>query len=277
MCTAPPIVRQVRTLASGSSGNATFARLGQTRLLIDVGVSMTALDSALAEIDESVDDLAAVVVTHEHTDHVSGLERLIRRRPELPIFATPGTFRALQLTGCDARRIRPGKKVGTIGGVDIIPFAVSHDAAEPVGVRLEAGDFAMGIATDLGEWSHEVAEALHGCPLVVVEANHDTRMLATGPYPPFLRRRVASRRGHLDNRQTRTLLARIADPVLECVVLAHLSETNNEPGLAHAAAADALDGAPVTIVVADRRTPGPLLEPANDAVFDGPPRQLALF
>lgn len=268
--------RKVRVLASGSSGNATFVRLGETRILVDAGVSLSALESALDEIDESVDGLSAVLITHEHGDHVSGLGRLLKARPELPVLATSGTLRAMKLTGADTRRIRAGK-IRPWAGVDIIPFTVSHDAAEPVGVRFEAGDFALAIATDLGFWSDEVADALHGCPFIVVEANHDPEMLFRGPYPPFLKRRVSSRRGHLSNGQARSLLDRIVDPALECVVLAHLSETNNTSELAHRSVADVLQGSNVRVVVARPRAASEVFEPTGRAVFEGPPRQLSLF
>ena len=126
-------------------------------------------------------------------------------------------------------------------------------------------------------WSDEVADCLHGCPFIVVESNHDPQMLFDGPYPSFLKRRVSSRRGHLSNVQTRALLDRIADPVLDCVVLAHLSESNNTPELAHAAVAGALAGSDVRVVVAAPRAPSEAFEPRGQATFEGPPRQLCLF
>ncbi len=268
--------RKVRILASGSSGNSMFVRLGETRLLVDVGIGIKVLEERLAELGESLDTLGAVVLTHEHSDHVSGLSKLLKRRPELPVLATAGTIRAAKLGRADVRRIKAGK-VRRWGGVDVCPFRVSHDAAEPVGLRFEAGDFAMALATDLGFWNDEVAEALHGCPLVIVEANHDPVMLARGPYPAFLRRRVAGRTGHLSNRQARELLDRIADPTLQQVVLTHLSETNNDVDLAHREVTQGLVGSDVSVVVAVPRQPTQLFEPEGRAVFDGPPRQLALF
>lgn len=270
------MVRKVRMIASGSSGNCTFVRLGDTRLLIDVGVSLRRVEAALQEFGESVAALSAVVITHEHSDHVSGLPRLLARYPDLPILATSGTLRALDLPGAvDVLRLKAGR-ARTLPGVDIIPFAVSHDAAEPIGLRLEAGEFAMGIATDLGVWTDEVVEALHGCPFVIVESNYDPEMLHHGPYPEFLKRRVASSRGHLANGQARALLARIADPVMECVVLAHLSEKNNTAALALRSANAVLAGGGVRVCAAGRKG-SELFEPGGTAVFGGPPRQLNLF
>lgn len=267
--------RKVRVIASGSSGNSTFIRLGETRLLVDAGVSLTRIRDALEEIGESLDDLGAVVITHEHGDHVSGLEPLLRAVPELPVLATSGTLRAMKARGLDARRLKAGKPKHW-GGLDLLPFTVSHDAEEPIGLRIEASSFAMAIATDLGFWTDEVAAAMHGCPLVIVEANHDPAMLERGPYPRFLKRRVAGRKGHLANSQARALLDRIADPCIEQVVLAHMSLKNNTAELAYRAAAEVL-GDEVDIVVATKDHPTKLLEPSGDAVFDGPPRQLALF
>lgn len=269
------MTRTVQILASGSSGNSTFIRLGETRLLIDVGLSMKRLRQSLEASGESVDDLSAVLLTHEHSDHVSGLNGLLKKRPDLPVLATRGTLRKLELSAADTRRIRAGK-IKRWADIDVVPFTVSHDAAEPVGLRLEWGEFAIGIATDLGCWSEEVAEALHGCPFIVVEANHDPDMLRRGPYPQFLKRRVCGQRGHLDNGQTRALLDRVADPCIKTVVLAHLSETNNTAALATDAAADVFGDA-VDIVVGTPRKAGAPIDALGRAVFSGPPRQLDLF
>lgn len=269
------LTRKVRILASGSSGNSIFVRLGETRFLVDAGISYTRIRKRLDAIGESVDELSAVIITHEHGDHVTGLKQLVKKQPELPILATAGTLRALKVRGIDARRLKPGtpRRWSTI---DIVGFNVSHDAEEPIGVRLETGDFAMAIATDLGFWTDEVADALTGCPLVVAEANHDLEMLRMGPYPQFLKRRVSGRYGHLCNAQLRTLLDRVAGPSLKTVVLSHLSETNNTSDHAYAAAQKALaDGC--DIVVAQPGEAGPVLEPKGTATFEGAPRQLGLL
>lgn len=268
------MTRKVQTLASGSSGNATFVQLGETRFLVDAGISLTRIEKALTGLGESIDQLSAVLLTHEHGDHVAGLDRLLKKRPDLPVLATAGTLQALKLRRIDARRLKPGKPHHW-ANLDIVPFQVSHDAEEPVGLRIEAGAFAMGFCTDLGFWTDEVVDAIRGCPFLLVEANHDPDMLRRGPYPRFLKRRVSGRRGHLANAQAQQLFERVADPCIETVVLAHLSETNNTTDLAHAAAHNVFADE-VNIVVAGPN-PGPLLDLEGEAVFDGPPRQLALF
>jgi phosphoribosyl 1,2-cyclic phosphodiesterase len=269
------LTRKVRILASGSSGNSIFVRLGETRILVDAGISYTRIKKRLAAIDESVDELSAVVVTHEHSDHVTGLKQLFKKQPELPLLATRGTLRALKVRGVDTRRLKPGTPMRW-STIDVVGFNVSHDAEEPIGVRIETGDFAMAVCTDLGFWTDEVAEALTGCPFVVAEANHDLQMLRAGPYPQFLKRRVSGRYGHLSNAQLRALLDRIAGPGLETVVLSHLSDTNNTSEHAYAAAHKAL-GDDVELIVAQPGEAGQVLEPTGTARFAGPPRQLGLF
>ena len=269
------LTRKVRILASGSSGNSIFVRLGDTRVLVDAGISYTRIRKRLEAIDESVGQLSAVLITHEHGDHVTGLKQLLKKNPDLPVIATAGTIRSLKMHGIDTRRITPGTPLQW-STIDVIGFNVSHDAEQPIGVRLETGDFAMAIATDLGFWTDEVAEALTGCPFIVAEANHDLEMLRMGPYPQFLKRRVSGRYGHLCNAQLRTLLDRVAGPALETVVLSHLSETNNTCEHAYRAANKALaDGC--ELLVAKPGEAGPLLEPRGTAAFEGAPRQLGLF
>jgi phosphoribosyl 1,2-cyclic phosphodiesterase len=269
------VTRKVRVLASGSSGNSIFVRLGETRILVDAGISYTRIRKRLDAIDESVADLSAVVVTHEHSDHVTGLKQLFKKHPDLPLLTTAGTLRALKVRGVDARRLRPGKPLRW-RTIDVVGFNVSHDAEEPIGVRLETGDFAMAVATDLGFWTDEVVEALDGCPFVVAEANHDLQMLRTGPYPRFLKRRVSGRYGHLSNMQLQALLDRVANPCLQTVVLSHLSDTNNTSEHAYRAAREVL-GDDVELIVAQPGEAGAVLRPAGTARFNGRPRQLGLF
>ncbi len=238
-------------LASGSSGNALFVDAGGTRLLIDAGLPGAELLGRLTAIGERIEDIDAVLVTHEHGDHSRGLPDLAAMRLRMQILATEGTVRAAgpRIAPCfSPGRMRSGDPL-MIGGLRILPFGVSHDAAEPIGFRLGAGDWTAGIATDLGEASPEVRRALAGCRAIVIESNHDPELLRTGHYPPYLKRRVASRAGHLSNRQMQSLLGDVAGPRLEHVILVHLSRKNNSPERAEAAAREALRGVSETALI----------------------------
>lgn len=286
----------LRVLASGSSGNALLVRLGETRLLIDAGLHYPALAARLAAAGVTAGELDAVLVSHEHADHARGLPELLARHPGVPVLATAGTARlALRDLGVRLRGSIRADVAFAIGDAVVVPFAVPHDAAEPVGFRLERGDFALAVATDLGEVTRSVERALSGCRAIVVEANHDLELLARGPYPSFLKRRVASRRGHLSNDQAARLLRAVAGPWLRHVTLAHASATNNSPERAIAAVADALAHHPgIHVAVADRDRVGeehgfevaavgrpPLPRGGRPAAVptgaDGAARQLALF
>lgn len=222
---------KIRVLASGSSGNALFVRIGETRLLIDAGVSCRRITRALAEMDESPEALSAVLLTHEHSDHTSGLAQVLKRWPDTPVFCSQGTLR-----GCEDRFDQPTHWTGIradhpfrVGSVVVEPFELAHDANEPCGFRLQTEGFSMGVVTDLGVWSEQTVEAVRGCRVLLLEANHDLQMLRNGPYPAFLKRRIASSDGHLSNEQAGALLSRVATPELEWVILSHLSAKNNRP------------------------------------------------
>ena len=238
-------------LASGSSGNALFLAAGGVRLLVDVGLPGTDLRGRLASIGERIEDLNAVLITHEHGDHTRGLPDLVGALPELPVYATAGTARHAGprlARGMTTEPLRSGHPE-MFGGLRVLPFSVSHDAAEPVGFRFDIGDLGLGMATDLGVSPPDVRQVLVGCRALILESNHDAELLRTGPYPPFVKRRVAGRGGHLSNRQMQSLLADVAGPRLEHVVLVHLSRRNNSPERAEAAARAALKGSADSAVV----------------------------
>jgi phosphoribosyl 1,2-cyclic phosphodiesterase len=202
--------------------------------------------------------LSAILVTHEHLDHVRGIERLVRRH-RLPVYLSDATRRgaaALQelpevLPFACGREFR-------INTLAIRPFSISHDARDPAGFRIGANGSRIGIATDLGHVTALVREHLRGCRLLVLEANHDPGMLMEGPYPWFLKQRIRGRSGHLSNQESGCLLADILHPGLEQVVLAHLSETNNNPEKALAEASRHLAGTPVRLAAASQGTPSPV-------------------
>lgn len=221
-------------LGSGSSGNAALVRWGETRLLIDCGFSAAELARRLAAVGERLEDVQAVLVTHEHADHVAGL-RGLSRLGHLALGLTQGAARAVRLS----KRVRASLLTVTpdrpfsLGEVEVTAFRTLHDACEPVGYRLGFPDgSAFGLATDLGRATDRVAEALAGCRWLGLEANHDPDMLRDGPYPAYLKKRIRSDRGHLSNVQAAELATRLAHAGLERLFALHLSRTNNRPALA---------------------------------------------
>jgi len=253
---------ELTTLASGSSGNSTLIRFGETPILIDAGISYRQLHRRLESIDTSIDDLHALLITHEHGDHIDGCRLVEERHPELPIYATFGTAEACGESDDWAPdfHIIEAQQTVAVGDIDILPFRISHDAREPVGFRFEIPGFCLGFASDLGRPTREVVDSLSDCQALVIESNYDAQMLRTGPYPQFLKRRIAGRGGHLSNRQACGLLEDVAGPELSAVVLCHLSEKNNDPDGAVATAKEALDRADTRVVAAPRGEPGETLQ-----------------
>jgi len=220
-------------LASGSRGNALWAETPGGAVLVDCGLGPRDLRRRLA--DRGLDErrLLAVLVTHEHHDHVRGLAAFTRgRRPVLHL--TRGAYRALGgVPGAVCRRTQPGVALA-VAGLTVTPFAVPHDASEPVAYRLEHAGAAALVVTDLGTADALPPAAWSGLDWLLAEANHDEALLRDGPYPTFLKTRIAGDTGHLSNRQCAGLVARAlaASPRLRRVTLGHLSETNNDPTLA---------------------------------------------
>jgi len=227
---------RLAVLGSGSGGNATLIDAGSIRLLLDAGFSCRGLVQRLRFVGVEPESIDALLITHEHTDHVSGAAGFARSFG-VPIYCTPGTGRAagLEAEGCEVRRVAAGVTL-TLDGVRIEPFAVPHDAVETVGYVLEAGGARLGYATDLGHGPGSVRERLGDCDLLILESNHDVDLLRQGPYPEVVKQRVLSRHGHLDNEAAADLLCEVAWERTQAVVLAHLSRTNNRPDLALAAA-----------------------------------------
>lgn len=232
---------RVVLLGSGSSGNATLVRSGDDVVLIDAGFSARETLRRLTEAGADPCSIRALLVTHEHTDHVSGV-RVLARRLGIPVYATAGTRRAMRQAEeiDDLRAMTPGEPFG-IGALEVLPFRTSHDAAEPVGFRITARSrVSFGLATDTGVIDDSMLEALAGCHILAIETNHDERMLAEGPYPYFLKQRIASDRGHLSNAAALVAVERLAHDGLRAVVGVHLSQENNSPHIAGPALGDAL-------------------------------------
>jgi phosphoribosyl 1,2-cyclic phosphodiesterase len=221
-----------QTLASGSKGNAILVCSPKTRLLIDAGTSGRDMVRRLGSSCTEADQLDAILLTHEHQDHVNGAG-VLSRRFGLPVYCSQGTYDNLP-PGVGEFACRHQFTAGTsfsIGDIQIQPFAISHDACEPAGFVLQHNGCKLGICTDLGIATQLVRTRLRGCHGLVIEANHDVDMLMSGPYPWFLKQRIRGRHGHLSNADTCELLKSIHHSGLQAVVFAHLSETNNDPRL----------------------------------------------
>lgn len=243
------------SLGSGSSGNATLIEAGDgahtTRVLVDCGFSLRELTLRLARRGVDVRTIDAVFVTHEHGDHV-GCARALARRHGTTLWTSAGTWAALDDAASPPtlRTARAGEPIA-VGALELRPFAVPHDAREPLQLTVSDGGRRLGLLTDLGETDATIAEHLDGCDALLLECNHDRDLLANGPYPAFLKRRVGGERGHLANDQAAALLRRCAHRGLRHVVAAHLSVQNNRPDLAVAALSAALGAAATAITVAD--------------------------
>lgn len=223
----------VCVLASGSKGNCVFISSGRTCILIDAGLSGKQIQHRLASAGIDARSLDAIVVSHEHSDHIRGVG-IMARRFNLPVYINPKTARAAagQLGRIDALHLFDCGKQFCINDLQIHPFSTSHDASDPAGFTIARNGCKIGIATDLGVATTMVQHHLKGCRALVLEANHDPKMLAEGPYPWPLKQRIKSRDGHLSNQDSLALLQEVRHEHLEHVILAHLSETNNTPELA---------------------------------------------
>lgn len=228
-------------LASGSKGNAIYIADEHTAILVDAGLSGVEIERRMQRRGLNPQHLQAIVVSHEHSDHLRGVG-VLSRRYHLPVYISPLTLAAAPSIGkvYHTQTFNCGHPFN-INSLTLHPFSVSHDAADPAGFTIRAGPFKVGLATDLGLVTAIVQHRLQGCQALILEANHDPHMLLTGPYPWELKQRVRGRQGHLSNPETRTLLDTIKHPRLQHVILAHLSEHNNTADKALAEIAPALD------------------------------------
>jgi len=231
---------RVCLLASGSKGNAVYIESEKTRILVDVGLSAREIERRLGEIDVPAESLDAILVTHEHLDHVRGVGPLARRY-HLPLYMHPETHSALSSLGKieQLHEFEAGEPF-VLRDLEVRPFAVTHDATAPVGFVFNTRAGKIGFATDLGIATRLVADSLRDCRMLVLESNHDEKMLQDGPYPWHLKQRIRSRHGHLSNDAASELLDGLLWQGLDAVFLAHLSETNNMPDKAFAGASAVL-------------------------------------
>ncbi len=219
---------QVAVLGSGSRGNAILLCTGDTKVLVDAGFSLRTLGKRASRIGMALEDLDALILTHEHQDHARGAAQLAALA-ECPVYLTGGTLAGIDNFSPEVETnvVTPGETF-RVGAMEVLGCVTSHDAREPMAMRMtDASGTCVGIAQDVGAPSSKVRDILAGCDCVLVEANHDEAMLARGPYPLVVRRRIAGPRGHLSNGDTAALMAQIAEETLRYVVLVHLSDKCN--------------------------------------------------
>lgn len=229
-------------LGSGSRGNATLVEEGKTRLLIDCGFSVREVERRLGRLGMSAQELTAILVTHEHNDHLGGVGALARKY-RLPVWLTPGTEAAGSKRLGELPQIHSLNCHNEFGieALQVTPYPVPHDAREPCQFVFGNGDKRLGLLTDTGRSTQHIEQQLNSCDALILESNHDPKMLAEGPYPPALQARVGGGLGHLSNGQAADILQRIDTSTLQHLVAAHLSEKNNRPELAVAALSAVLD------------------------------------
>lgn len=256
------------SLYSGSSGNALFLRAGNTRVLIDAGLSAKRIIAALQSIDENPADLNAIVISHEHADHIRGAG-ILSRKLGIPIYANPNTWEAM---GAAIGTVKPENRqlftVNTrfiIGDLTVQPFAIPHDAVEPTGFSFFYQEQKVTVATDIGHINEELLNNLKHSNLILLESNHDLQMLQNGPYPYYLKRRILSDRGHLSNEAAGEIAVQLAASGTARFILGHLSKENNLPELAYQTVLNALlkegykPGIDITISVALRDRVGQVI------------------
>lgn len=229
------------SLGSGSRGNALLVEAGTTRVLIDAGFGPREMARRLQRLGLATQDVDAVLVTHEHADHIGGVF-VCARRFDWSVLLTHGTLAGCRDDGAATRiTIIDSHESLCVGDISVQPFPVPHDAREPVQFVLADGAKRLGVVTDAGHVTSHMVTMLNACDALVLECNHDTQMLAQGSYPQALKRRIGGLWGHLDNTAAASLLSLIGHSRLRHVVAAHLSEENNRPTLAQAALSTVLE------------------------------------
>lgn len=218
------------SLGSGSRGNATLISHRETTLLVDCGFSAREAEKRLQRLNMQASQISAIVVTHEHADHIGGI-RVLARKYRIPVYATPGTAGCLPVDLLPLIREFNCHETFTIDDVSVSPFPVPHDAREPSQFVFGNGQHRVGLLTDVGSITPVIEDALSCCDALLLEANHDMTMLEQGEYPEHLKQRVAGRFGHLNNVQSAALLEKIDTTCLQHIMAMHLSEKNNSPDI----------------------------------------------
>ncbi len=244
------VAMRMTILASGSRGNSTVLSSSNASILVDAGLSCKETLKRMKAAGEDPQKLQGIVVSHEHNDHVAGLQ-VLARKLRVPVYITEATYHCWRRSTRDAEG-KPAKlerlehfRVGRsflVGDITVGSFTTSHDAVDPCGFTFRADGIKFGIVTDLGYMSANVKDALRGCDGLMIESNHDLEMLRTGPYPWMVKQRIMNKKGHLSNAALAEFFERDYDGQAEFLVLGHLSEHNNHPELARETAYKALGG-----------------------------------
>lgn len=225
------------SIASGSSGNCIYIGSDEHSILVDAGISAKRIEQGLNSFDMTAKDLDGIFVTHEHSDHIKGIG-VMARRYHVPIYGTPGTISEIkQMSNLgkieeDLFHTVAADTVLEMGDLSIEPFTISHDAAEPVGYKIENGDKKAAVATDMGVYNQYIVDKLQNLDALLLEANHDINMLQVGSYPYYLKRRILGERGHLSNESAGRLLCELLHDNMKAIFLGHLSHENNYEKLA---------------------------------------------
>jgi len=226
------------SIASGSSGNCIYVGSENTNLLVDVGISAKRIENGLNGIDIAPGTIQGILITHEHSDHISGLG-ILARRYHIPIYATYETICSIQMIKSvgdiseDLYHFVKPNEAFQINDILVEPFSTSHDASNPVCYTLQSEGHKIGIATDLGKYDDYIVSKLENSDLLLIEANHDVNMLMVGKYPYYLKQRILGDKGHLSNQTSADLIHRLINPRLKNILLAHLSRENNYEELAY--------------------------------------------
>lgn len=241
------------SLGSGSRGNATVVAADRTCLLLDCGFSIKETEARLGRLGLAATQLTALVVTHEHADHISGVGPLARRC-KLPVWMTAGTAQAVRHRGMDGVDIRVfnSHEPFAVDGIEITPFPVPHDAREPCQFVFSDGRWRLGVLTDTGSSTLHIESSLTRCHGLLLECNHDPDLLRASDYPPSLKERIGGRLGHLANATAADILSRLDCAQLQYIAAMHLSEKNNTPGRARGALSAVLGCPPGWVQVADQ-------------------------
>lgn len=263
------------SFASGSSGNSYLVKSDSTALLIDVGISCKSIEQSLNSFDLKLEDISAILITHEHSDHVKSLRTLNKKAENIPIYATPGTFNFIieriipSLESDDINAVIPDTGSFMIGDIKVTPFPTSHDAKEPVGYTFTDGEGTVAILTDTGYVTDKAFDAIQEADILILEANHEKNMLLVGKYPYYLKQRIMGKYGHLSNEDAANCLIKILkkrkNHVPPRVILAHLSSENNTPDIAEITIKnmlyekDLLEGRDYYLSIAPRSEPSSFL------------------
>ncbi len=231
---------RICSIASGSSGNCIYVGSDDTHVIIDAGISGKRIEEGLNQLDLTTSDLDAVLITHEHSDHVASLG-VLARKYAIPMYATRGTIEGIMQQKCMGSfdeslfNVISSSESFEVKDLIVHPIEVSHDALEPVAYRVDHGGRSVGVCTDLGKYTDAIVEGFSGVDALLIEANHDVNMLQVGRYPYYLKQRILSDKGHLSNENCGRLLCRLIHDDMKSIMLGHLSAENNLAELAYEA------------------------------------------